>query len=205
MSISSKKRSNKERYTPKLDRPSLQETASLGKKRPYDLELEKVVLGALMLEKDALSEVIEILKVETFDSDKHKRIYNAIITLFTKSEPIDMMTVTNQLRFTAELEIIGGAYAIAELTQRVNSAANIIYHSRILVQYAIKRELISIANDVQKGAYEETTDVFELLDQMEQSLFEVSEMNIRKNYSSMSSIMAETFEELENMKDKLMD
>jgi len=179
------------------------ETLALGKKRPYDIELEQAVLGALMLEKEALNDVIEILKPESFDLEAHQRIYKAILALFAKSEPIDLLTVTNQLRSTGELEMAKGPVYITQLTQRVNSAANIEYHARLLLQLSIKRELISIANEVQRNAYEETSDVFELLDKMEQSLFEVSEMNIRKNFSGMSSIMSDAIAELEGMRDQV--
>jgi replicative DNA helicase len=171
--------------------------SQLGRKRPADLELEQAVLGALLLERDALTEVIEILSPETFDKEAHQVIYKAIRMLFSKSEPVDLLTVTNQLRSTGELEAAGGILYITQLTNRVNSAANIVYHSRLLLQYAIKRELIRISTEIQRDSYEETTDVFELLDKTEQSLFEVSEMNIRKNYSSMQNILHETLAEME--------
>ncbi|MEH0155663.1 replicative DNA helicase [Limibacter armeniacum] len=172
-----------------------------GKKRPYDYDLEQAVLGALMLEKEALTDVIEILKPDTFDKEAHQSIYRAIVTLFGKSEAIDLMTVTNELRKMGDLEKAGGPAYIAMLTQKVNSAGNIIFHARILVEYAIKRQLISIANNIQREAYEDTIDVFDLLDKMEASLFEVSEMNIRKNFSGMPEIMNEVVRELESMKD----
>ncbi len=179
----------------------LKQDTPIGRKRPYNLELEQAVLGALMLEKEALNDVIEILRPESFDYDPHQRIYNAIQTLFTKSEPIDLMTVTAQLRSSGELEMCKGAQYITQLTQRVNSSANIEYHARILLQYAIKRQLISISNEMQRDAYEDTTDVFELLDKMEQALFEVSEMNIRKNYMGINSIMSEAIQELEALRE----
>ncbi len=173
---------------------------AIGKKPPYDDELEQIVLGALMLEKNALTEVVELLKPDTFYRDKHQAIFTAIRSLFSKSEPIDLMTVTGELKATGELEATGGPLYIAQLTQKVNSAANIVYHSRLLLQYSIKRELISISNTILRDAFEETTDVFELLDTMEQSLFEVSEMNIKKNYDDMQSLMVTTLAELDEMR-----
>ncbi|UZR93051.1 replicative DNA helicase [Chondrinema litorale] len=184
-------------------KPNVSDSTPLGKKRPYDIELEQAVLGALMLEKDALNDVIEILKPESFDLEAHQRIYKAILALFAKSEPIDLLTVTAQLRSSGELDIAKGAIYITQLTQRVNSAANIEYHARLLLQYSIKRELINISNQIQRDSYEETSDVFELLDKMEQALFEVSEMNIRKNFSGMSSIMSDAIAELESMRDQV--
>lgn len=174
---------------------------NMGKLPPQAPELEESVLGALMLEKDALTEVIDVLKPESFYLEKHKVIYNAILTLFTNSEPVDLLTVTNQLRSSGELEMAGGAYYVTQLTSKVNSAANIEFHARIVSEMAIKRELIKISSEILKDAYEDTTDVFELLDKTEQSLFEVSESNIRKNYIDMKSVMRQAIDELEVRKD----
>lgn len=187
---------------PKLTKKDLAEAGLLTKIPPQDQEMEQAVLGALMLEKEAIIDVIEILRPEVFYNPKHKEIYTAIRELFSNSEPIDILTTTNQLRVSGQLEFVGGAFYIAQLTNRVNQAGNIVYYSRILLQYYIKRELISIANNISTQAYEDTTDVFNLLDQMEQNLFEISELNIRKNYSDMRSIMAEAIQELESMKDQ---
>ncbi len=173
---------------------------SLGKLPPQAIELEEAVLGALMLEKDALTTVIEILTPESFYKDSHKEIYKAITELFDNSEPIDILTVTQQLRKSAKLEFVGGPYAITELTNRVNSAANIEYHARIVSEQSIKRELINIASEIEKEAYEDTTDVFNLLDLVEQKIFNVSESNIRKNYVDMRSLMREAITELEAKK-----
>ena len=181
-------------------KPSFDNPNNLGKVPPQAVDLEEAVLGALMLEKDALTNVIDILKVESFYKDAHKVIFQAILDLFTDSQPIDLLTVTSQLRKNGALEIAGGAFYVTELTSKVASAANIEYHARIITEQAIKRELISIASEIQKDAFEDTTDVFELLDKMEQSLFEISEKNIRKNYSDMKSIMREAIAEMESKK-----
>ena len=187
---------------PRITRkPSLTTPNShLGKVPPQATDLEEAVLGALMLEKDALTNVIDILKVESFYKDSHQVIFQAILDLFTESQPIDLLTVTAQLRKNGTLEIAGGAFYVTELTSKVASAANIEYHARIITEQSIKREMIRISSDIQRDAYEETTDVFELLDKMEQSLFEISEKNIRKNYSDMKSIMREAIIELEARK-----
>lgn len=174
--------------------------ANLGKLPPQAIDLEEAVLGALMLEKEALTNVVDLLKPDSFYKEAHKVIYQAILELFSESQPIDMLTVTNQLRKSGKLEVAGGAFFITELTSRVSSAANIEYHARIIMEQSMKREMISIASEIQRDAYEDTTDVFELLDKMEQSLFEISEKNIRKNYSDMRSIMKEAIMELEAKK-----
>lgn len=173
---------------------------TLGKLPPQAIDLEEAVLGALMLEKDALSLVIDILAPENFYPETHQEIYRAIVMLFNASEPVDMRTVVSQLRKNGKLEFIGGSYYIAELTSKVSSAANVEYHARIVTEMAIKRELIKVASEIHHDAYEDTTDVFQLLDRTESALFEISEVNIRKNYDSMTSLMAQAIQELEEKK-----
>lgn len=179
---------------------------SLGKLPPQALDLEEAILGALMLEKNALTAVVEFLRPEHFYTEQHKEIYNAIIDLFKASEPVDMRTVVAQLRKSGKLELVGGAYYIAELTSKVSSAANIEYHARIIIEMAIKRDLIQIASQIHHDAYEDTTDVFELLDKTEQNIFQISDSNLRKNYDSMKSLMFQATKELQekrNHKDGL--
>lgn len=173
---------------------------SLGKLPPQALDLEESVLGALMLEKNALTAVIEFLRPEHFYTEQHKEIYQAITDLFKASEPVDMRTVVAQLRKAGKIEVVGGAYYIAELTSKVSSAANIEYHARIIIEMAIKRNLIEIASQIHHDAYEDTTDVFELLDKTEQSIFQISDSNLRKNYDSMKSLMFQAIQELQEKK-----
>ncbi len=173
---------------------------SLGKLPPQALDLEEAVLGALMLEKNALTAVIEFLRPEHFYSEAHKLIYEAIVDLFKNSEPVDMRTVVNQLRKNGKLELVEGAYKIAELTSKVSSAANIEYHARIVIEMAIKRNLIEIASQIHHDAYEDTTDVFELLDKTEQGIFQISDSNLRKNYDTMKSLMFQAIQELQEKK-----
>ncbi|MEP2024433.1 MAG: replicative DNA helicase [Reichenbachiella sp.] len=181
--------------------PSKAALVPLGKMQPQAVDIEETVLGALMLEKDALTTVIDILKPQSFYDDRHSKVYEAIVQLFNKSEPVDIMTVTAQLRKNGTLEIAGGAYHIANLTTRVNSAANIEYHARIITEQAIKRDLIRISAKIQEDAFEDTEDVFELLDRTEQALFEISESNIKKNYAGMQQLMHEAIMEIEARKE----
>src|SRR5258708_131700 len=173
---------------------------SLGKLPPQAPDLEEAVLGALMLEKNALTAVVEFLWDDDFECEEEKEIYKANIGLFKSSDPVDMRTVVAQLRKNGKLEIVGGAYYIAELTSKVSSAANIEYHARIIIEMAIKRELIQIASQVHHEAYEDTTDVFELLDKTEQSIFRISDANLRKNYDNMKSLMYRAIQELQEKK-----
>lgn len=184
-------------------RPTLSDLSQqLGKLPPQAVEIEEVVLGALMLERDALSNVIDILHGESFYKEAHQSIFEAIVDLFNNSEPVDIKTVTHQLRKNGKLELVGGAYYISQLTAKVNSAANIETHARIIAEQSIKRELIKIASEIQHDAYEDTMDVFKLLDRTEQSLFEVSESHIRKNYDKMSALLHQAIEEIQVKKDK---
>jgi replicative DNA helicase len=175
-------------------------TESLGKLPPQAVDLEEAILGALMLEKNALTAVVEFLRADHFYKEQNKTVYEAIIDLFKATEPVDMRTVVAQLRKNGKLELAGGAYYIAELTSKVSSAANIEYHARIIIEMAIKRELISIASQIHQDAFEDTTDVFELLDKTEQSIFQISDSNLRKNYDNMKTLMFQAIQELQEKK-----
>ncbi|MGF7080525.1 replicative DNA helicase [Mucilaginibacter sp. UYCu711] len=174
----------------------------LGKLPPQATDLEEAVLGALMLEKDALSSVIDILKPEVFYRDNHQKIFKAIQYLFEKTSPVDILTVTSQLRSQGELEMIGGAYYITELTNRVASAANIEFHARIIIQKFIQRELIRISTEIINSAYEDTTDVLDLLDKAEKNLFDIAQNNLRRDSRKMDDLLHETLKEIEALKDK---
>lgn len=177
----------------------------MGKVPPQEVELEEAVLGALMLEQEAITEVIDVLHPESFYVPKHQLIYKAIRQLFNNSEPVDIAMVTAQMRKAGDLDKAGGAAYVTQLTYHVSSAANIEFHARIISERAIKRELIRVSSLIQKKAYDETTDVFELLDETEKALFDVSESNIRKSFDDMPSLMAQAIKELEERKDQTSD
>ncbi len=180
---------------------AIQSITGQGRLQPQAIDLEEAVLGALMLEQDALNSVIDILKPEFFYKEQHQKIYESIIRLFANSHPVDILTVTNELKSNGELEFVGGAYYITQLTNRVASAANIEFHSRIISQKYIQRELIKIASQIEHDAYEDTTDVLELLDRTESSLLSIGEKNFRSDYSDMQSIVREAIKEIEALKD----
>lgn len=144
-----------------------------GRIQPQAIPLEEAVLGALMLDREALPMVMDILRPESFYIESHQHIYRAIIRLFEHSNPVDLLTVTEELRKSGDLEKAGGGYYLVELSHRVASAANIEYHSRIIVQKHIQRELIRISTETTRDAYEDTTDVFNLLEKTESSLFNI--------------------------------
>ncbi len=167
-----------------------------GKLPPQAIDIEEVVLGALLLEKNALTAVIDFLRPEAFYRETHQRIYAAILRLFSNSDPIDIITVTNELRSSGELEIIGGPYYIAQLTSRVASSANIEFHARIIAEKFIQRELIRLSTEIIHDAFQETTDVFDLLDKAEQALFSVSEQNFRRDYQKMDGLVRNAIDEI---------
>lgn len=173
---------------------------SQGRIPPQAVDLEEVVLGALMLEKEAVNAVIDILTPEVFYKEAHQLIFAAIKDLFTKSEPIDILTVTNHLKSTNDLDAVGGAYYISQLTNRVVSSANIEYHSRIILQKHIQRQLIQISSETIKDAYDDSADVFDLLDNAENKLFQISENNLRRNYDQMPDLVKLAIEDIEKAK-----
>lgn len=194
--ISQKKTDNWRKSAP---RPPVHNN-ELGKIPPQATDLEEAVLGALMLERDAVNEVIDILKPDSFYKESHQKIFSAVQELFQRSEPIDILTVTAELRKTGDLEIVGGAYYISFLTNRVASSANIQFHSRIISQKHILRELIKISSETIREAYEESTDVFDLLDKAERDLFTVAQGNIRKEYDTISDVLKQAIENIEAAK-----
>lgn len=176
--------------------------SGLGKLPPQATDLEEAVLGALMLEKNALTEVIDILKPETFYVEAHQRIFEAIYRLFQKNSPIDLLTVIAELRSMGALEMVGGAYYITHLTDRVVSAANIEYHARVISQKYIQRELIKVSTEIINNAYDETSDIFDLLDHAEKSLFEIAQNNLRRDTRKVDDIMREAVVTLEALRDR---
>jgi replicative DNA helicase len=161
------------------------------------IELEAAVLGGIIKEKDALTSVIDILKPDSFISDKHEAIYQAVLLLFGKSEPVDLLTVTNQLRQIGELEFVGGATYLARITSKTISA-HIEQDARIIVQYSIRRNIIKTMGEVITKAYEDTTDVYNLMDATEQSLRDIQEGNLNKNIPELSNVVQKTIQEIKN-------
>ena len=173
-----------------------------GKVQPQALQLEEAVLGALMLDKDGLPAVMDILRPESFYTEAHQAIYKAITELFRGSKPIDLLTVTEELRKMGAIETIGGSYHLVELTNRVGSAANIEYHARIIAQKHIQRELIKVSTNIIRDAYEDSTDVFDLLDKAEQSLFSITETNLSRSFEGMNTLAGKLLKQIELLSQK---
>ncbi len=173
-----------------------------GRVPPHAIDLEEAVLGAIMLEQNALTNVVDILKPEVFYKEGHQKIFAVIHELFSAAQPVDILTVTEALKKKGELDIVGGAYTISMLTNRVASSANVEYHARILLQKHLQRELIRISSEIIKDSYEDSTDVFDILDKAEKELFAVSETNLRRNYDDMHSLVKEAVKQIEGAKDQ---
>lgn len=190
--------------TKKLTRFSRTKTEDIstllyGKIPPQARELEEAVLGAILIEKDAISYVSDILKPESFYVDAHGVIYQAIQGLFGKSQPIDLLTVTEELRKNGKLEEIGGAYYLSELTNKIASSANVEYHARIIIQKFIQRELIRISNDIIRDSYEDTTDVFDLLDTAEKRIYEITDKNLRNSVQGIGQLVSKSILQIDGL------
>ena len=188
----------------KLRRKPLLETSNMvfGKIPPQARDLEEAILGAIMLEKSAFDVVVEILKPECFYIEAHQKIYKAMQNLQIKNLPIDLLTVVEELKFNEELEFVGGAYTITKLTNVVVSSANIEAHSRIVLQKFIQRELIRISGEIIGEAYEESADVFDLLDEAESKLFKITNNHLRKNFDDIGNILIKTINRIDEMRNR---
>jgi replicative DNA helicase len=176
-----------------------------GKVPPQAKELEEAILGAIMLEKSAFDVVVEILKPECFYVEVHQRIYKAMQALAIKSLPIDLLTVVEELKFREDLDFVGGPYFVSKLTNSVVSSANIEAHARIVLQKFIQRELIRISGEIIGDAYEDSTDVFDMLDDAESKLFEITNNHLRKNFDSIDSVLVKTIQRIEDMRNRQDD
>ncbi|MCX6333852.1 MAG: replicative DNA helicase [Bacteroidia bacterium] len=168
-----------------------------GKVPPQAIDMEEAVLGAIMLEKEAVITILDILKPESFYKDSHKKIFKAISDLNLREFPVDLYTVTEELRAHNELESVGGPVYLTQLTSKVVSAANVDYHARIVAQKYIQRELIRVSTEIQARSFDDTWDVTELLDYSENELFQIAEGNIKREVAPINMVIKEAIREIE--------
>lgn len=183
---------NKKQYNNALYQPM--STNELGKIQPQAIELEEAVLGALLIESKAYQEIEDILTPNDFYSEKNQIIYKAIVSLSVKRNPIDMLTVVQELKSSGELDVIGGPLYIADLSDKIASSAHIIYHAQIISQKAKSRKLIRIASELSVKAYDETLDVEETLEELEMSLTELASNSSDCQSVSMGEALTEAME-----------
>ena len=168
-----------------------------GRIPPQALDLEEAVLGAIMLEKDAIIAVMDIIRPDSFHKDAHQKIFKAVLDLSTNLQPIDILTVTEELRKRDQLDGVGGPFYITQLASKVSSAAHIEYHARIIAQKHIQRELIRVSTEIQGRAYDDSLDVNDLIDFSESELFKVAEGNIKKETTKIDKIIEESLSLIE--------
>ncbi|KRO55160.1 MAG: replicative DNA helicase, partial [Cryomorphaceae bacterium BACL11 MAG-121001-bin54] len=162
----------------------------------------KAVLGALMIDNESLSDAIDSLKTEYFYAPKHQKIFEAIVNLFNNTQPVDILTVSEELKRLEAFESIGGLAYISELTNNVASASNTEFHARIIAEKFIKRSLINISRKISTDAFDDSVDIFDLLNNAEAELFTVTEGTLRKSYDKMSSLIKGALENIEILRSK---
>ena len=169
-----------------------------GRVPPQAVDVEQSVLGALLIEREAIPKAIEILPADAFYDGRHQRIYGAVESLFERGNPVDLVTLTEELKRRGDYEGIGGYY-LSELTTRVASAANVEYHARIIAEKSLLRKLIATMTGIVGHAYDPTTDAFDLLDNAERQIFQISESQLRKGAIPMREVVRGTFEQLHSL------
>ncbi|MGD0582481.1 MAG: replicative DNA helicase [Bacteroidales bacterium] len=178
-------------------RPVVAQLPDYGKVPPQALDMEEAVLGALMLEKEAVITIVDILKPESFYKEAHQKIFNAIRDVSTREVPVDIFTVTEELRATGELESVGGPVYLTQLTTKVVSAAHVEYHARIVAQKYIQRELIRVSSEIQTRSFDDTYDITELLDFSEDAIFQIAEGNIKREVAPINEVIKDAIKEIE--------
>ena len=173
-----------------------------GKIPPQAIDLEEAVLGAMMIDKKGIDDVIDILHSDAFYEIRHQEIYAAIYELFQNSQPIDLLTVSSLLKKKGKLDLAGGDFYLIRLTQKVASSAHIEFHARIILQKYIQRKLISISSEIIESSYDETTDVFDLLDSAEAKLFEVTQGNLKKSSEDAGSLVKQALKKIQEIGNK---
>jgi replicative DNA helicase len=170
-----------------------------GKLPPQAIDLEEVVLGAMMIDKKGVDEVIDILHPDAFYKESHQHIFEAIHMLFEQSEPVDLLTVSAQLKKEGKLEKVGGEFYLIQLTQKVSSSAHIEFHARIILQKFIQRSLIHVSGEIIEDAYDESTDVFDLLDSAEAKLYEITQGNIKRSTETAQNLVIQAKNKIEEI------
>ncbi len=178
-------------------RTMVSQLPDFGKVPPQAIDMEEAVLGAIMLEKEAVIAILDILKPESFYKETHKKIFKAISDLSLREYPVDLYTVTEELKNHNELESVGGPVYLTQLTSKIVSAANVDYHARIVAQKYIQRELIRVSTEIQTRSFDDSIDVTDLLDFSENALFQVAEGNIKREVAPINAVIKDAIREIE--------
>ncbi len=172
--------------------------STYGHLQPQAIDIERAVLGALMVDKDAFSIVSEMVKAETFYEPRHQKIFSAISTLNFNERPVDVMTVMEQLKRDGTFEEVGGMAYLLDLSHDIASSAHIEYHARIIAQKFMARQLISFASKIETKAFDETVDVDELMQETEGALFELSQKNMKQDYTQIDPVIKQAEQIISN-------
>ena len=191
---------NKDRFKKKqnIDLSSL----AGAKLPPHSIEAERAVLGAMLLDRNAISKVAPVLEVDSFYDERHKKIYASILNLFDKQVNVDTITLCQDLTSNAQLELIGGSFYIIELVNETPTAANVEYHARIVQEKFLKRNLIAAAGQILINSYDETVDALEEIDRAEAEIFQIAEKRIVKSYSTFYNLARETMDVIQKLHER---
>ncbi|MBW4062096.1 replicative DNA helicase [Candidatus Saccharibacteria bacterium] len=170
-----------------------------GKVPPQNVEAEASLLGSILIDKDAIIKIADQVTADDFYTERHALIYSAIVDLYEKREPLDLLTLSNKLREVGELEHVGGSVYLADLTGGVPTAAHVEEYAKIVSHKATLRRLIGASSAITNLGYDETTPLEDLLDKAEQTVFDVSQKNLKQNFIPINSILAESFERLNEL------
>ncbi len=177
-------------------------TSSTTKVPPQNLEAEQAVLGGMLIDNESIHRVVEMLGAHDFYRDTHQRIFAAVLDLYNRSEPSDLVTVTNTLKAKGDLEAIGGASYLAALVDGVPTAANIASYARIVREKSVLRQLIQGATDIVSRGFEEQGNVEEFLDDAERVIFEIAQRRVRPGFASLRDIVRDSFKAIEVLYEK---
>lgn len=172
--------------------------SKIGKIPPQAVDIEMAVLGAILIDKEASLKVMQTLSPDIFYKDAHSKIFSAMVSLFEKGEAIDIITLQNELKRRGHLESIGGVFYLTDLTSKVTSGANIEYHSKILIEKYILRQIITECSSIIEKSFSEKNDAFQLLDEVESQIFKLYEKRTQKSYTDIKSAIHRTIEQLES-------
>jgi replicative DNA helicase len=184
------------RKRPQAETPQMLPSSG-GRIPPQAVDVEKAVLGAMLIDREAVPKALEVVDDNGFYNPLHQKIFRAMNSLFERSEPIDAVTVTEEMRKLGTLDPSTDPLYLTELTMNVSTAANIEYHARIILEKSLMRSLISASGEIASRAYNETEDALDLLDEAEGKIFQISERRLKKSFTSLGSALADTMETLQ--------
>ncbi len=173
-----------------------------GRKPPQAIDIEEAVLGALLLEQNAVADVVDMLPPESFYKESNRKIFKCISALASRHDPIDIFTVAQELKKTDDLDEVGGPAYLSQLSLRIGAAAHIDYHTKVLLQKYIQRELISISYEVQRDSFDDTLSVDDLLDSTQQKIFNLADRNMKRETQVVQDIINEAIEELQSVQNR---